>query len=176
MGTGTLKVTGGEITGGTAATMAPGIYAYYNKSNVEVTGGHIDALTYTDAETFKISGNPVINLLEIESGKAFELGDLTAGADITVAATGIFSTANANAQSYVDAGYVKLADTWWWMLTDSAFTPCPWAPRSHPAHIVMRLRSPGISSLGNWPPVTTTWQTTSPRKLPTALSLRRVRK
>ena len=111
VGTGTLKVTGGEITGGTAATKAPGIYAYYNKSNVEVTGGHIDALTYTDAETFKISGNPVIDLLEIESGKAFELGDLTAGADITVAATGIFSTANANAQSYVDAGYVKLADT-----------------------------------------------------------------
>lgn len=110
VGSGTLKLSGGEISGGTAATQAPGIYVYYKESTAEITGGTVDHILYTDAASFTLSGNPVIGKLEVAGSKPVTLGDLTAGADIKVEASGTFTTANENAQSFVDNGYVTPAD------------------------------------------------------------------
>ena len=111
VGSGTLKLSGGEVSGGAAANKAPGIYVYYNQGTAEITGGSVDHILYTDAAGFTLSGNPVIGELEIAAGKVITLGDLTEGADISVIASGTFTTANENAHSFVDSGYVKLAES-----------------------------------------------------------------
>ncbi len=109
VGTATFIMEGGEISGGNADVAAPDVYVYYNKGNAEIKGGTIASLTYKDANSFKLSGNPVITELDIASGKLVELGELTTGADIKIKATGVFTTENENAQNFVDAKYVKAA-------------------------------------------------------------------
>jgi len=108
VGSGTFKMSGGMISYGQAAKGAPDVYVYYSESRAEITGGNIDTLTYKDAASLKLSGNPVIGLLEIiTAGKTFQLGDLSDGANITVDGEGAFTTANANAASYVSDGWIK---------------------------------------------------------------------
>lgn len=107
VGTGSLKISGGEISGGNAAGAGNNVYLYYNLNDVEITGGTIESLYYKEAASFKLSGNPVIGILEIASGKTIELGELTDGADIKVIADGVFTTQNANAQSFVEKNLVK---------------------------------------------------------------------
>ncbi|MBR4864293.1 MAG: hypothetical protein IKU07_06935 [Oscillospiraceae bacterium] len=112
VGTATLIVTGGEISGGKADKAADNVYVYYNVgSNAEITGGNIESLTYTDSvNPVEISGNPVIGLLEIASGKTIVLGELTEGADITVNGEGVFTTAHEHAADYVAAGWLKAVE------------------------------------------------------------------
>ena len=107
VGTGSLKISGGEISGGNATGAGNNVYLYYNLNDVEITGGTIETLYYKDAASFKLSGDPVIGILEIASGKIIELGDLTTGADIKVIAEGVFTTANTNAQTFVDQNLVQ---------------------------------------------------------------------
>lgn len=111
VGTGTLKVSGGEIAGGTAAGLGANVYVYYSASNAEITGGKIESVTYTDAASFKLSGNPVIGELNIAEGKTVTLGAMTQGAQVKIAGTGKVAEANANAQTYLDAGYFLPAST-----------------------------------------------------------------
>ena len=56
-----------------------------------------------------LSGAPVVTDLQLDSGVEATLGELTDGADITVTADGVFTITNENAQSYVDARYIKPA-------------------------------------------------------------------
>ena len=81
-GSATLNLSGGSITDG-------GVY---------VTGTNAKAT---------VKGKPVVADLELATVKLLTLGKLNTGADITVTAEGVFTEANANAQSYVDAGYIK---------------------------------------------------------------------
>ncbi len=107
VGSGTFLMEGGEVSGGSATNGGKNIYVYYEESVAEITGGTIETLYYKNAKSFKLSGNPVINVMDIASGKIIELGDLTDGAEIIVGATGEFTTAHENAQLFVDKGYVK---------------------------------------------------------------------
>lgn len=108
VGSGTLQISGGTVSGGNATGIGDNIYVYYNQSTAQISGGDIESVDYTDAVEFALSGNPKIGELTVADGKLVTLGDLTEGADITFNASGVFTTANENAQSFVDANYVKL--------------------------------------------------------------------
>ena len=118
IGSGKLIISGGEITGGTAAKGASSVYLYYTGGEAQITGGRINALEVKDCTEIALSGTPVIELFTIAEGKVFTLGELTTGADITVAAKGVFTTENANAQSFVDNYYVKLADASMYLIVE----------------------------------------------------------
>ena len=114
---GTTNVYGGTFTTGDAAGAGDGFYVTdYTKSGttwqgvLNVYGGEIggQVLVKAGAE-IAIEGAAVIEKLELESGVVIKLGKLTSGADITVLATGTFAEASANAQAYVNAGYIKAA-------------------------------------------------------------------
>ena len=110
VGSGTFIMEGGEITGGTAAAGAADVYVYYNEGTFQIKGGKVDSITYKDAASFTLSGNPVIGNLTVATGKVITLGDLTEGASITVDAEGAFTTANTNAAEYLAAGYIQGAE------------------------------------------------------------------
>lgn len=98
---GTTKIFGGIFNGNTINGMGSAIYT---TSKLVVTGGTINGETYVKGSC-EISGAPVIEELEIQTGVTITVGEMLSGADITVVAEGVFSKANTNAQAYVDAGY-----------------------------------------------------------------------
>lgn len=110
VGSGTFKMSGGTISGGKAEISAPDVYVYYEESTAEITGGTIETVTYKDAASCKISGNPNIGKLEIAAGKLVELGALTEGANVTVDGEGAFTIANSDAEAYVKNGWIKAVD------------------------------------------------------------------
>ena len=83
------------------------VYVYYNEGSFTISGGNVESITYKDAASFTVSGNPVISELNVTAGKLITLGDLTDGADITVIADGEFTVANTNAAAYLTADYIK---------------------------------------------------------------------
>ena len=97
---GTLN--GNTITGNGSAIQTSGI--------LEINGGTINGEVFAKAgASVTLSGAPVVEKLQIQTGDKITLGELTEGANIAIEAEGICSNANANAQAYVDAGYVKSA-------------------------------------------------------------------
>ncbi len=81
-------------------------------ATVNIYGGTVDGKVYTDKTTnvFFVSGNAVIDYLELPTGAKLGLGELLADAEITVSADGIFTNAVANADAYVAAGNIKAAE------------------------------------------------------------------
>ena len=79
---------------------------------MNIYGGTVDGKVYTDKTTnvFFVSGNAVIDYLELPTGAKLGLGELLADAEITVSADGVFTNAVANADAYVAAGNIKAAE------------------------------------------------------------------
>lgn len=104
---GTTKIYGGTFNGNTINGLGTAIYCSFATGATEIYGGTINGEVYVKAGSVVLAGAPVVEELELASGILANLGELTDGADITVIAEGVFTTANANAKAYVEAGYVK---------------------------------------------------------------------
>ena len=118
---GIVNVYGATITGGTAAE-GGNIYVYGKteaekpaNTKLNIYGGTIDgniyvcgnkSVTVTVNDDAKISSNGG----GITTEKKITLGRLTVGAEIYVTADGAFTTENANAEAYLEQGYIKAAD------------------------------------------------------------------
>ena len=108
---GTVNVYGGTLTAGQANGSGDTIYVENKTSEslvakLNICGGSITGqiLVKAGAEV-SVSGAPVVNNLELESGVILELGELAKGASITVKADGKFAEGQ-KAQQYLQAGYV----------------------------------------------------------------------
>lgn len=104
---GTTKIYGGTFNGNTINGLGTAIYCSFATGATEIYGGTINGEVYVKAGSVVLAGAPVVEELELASGVLANLGELTDGADITVIAEGVFTTANANAKAYVEAGYIK---------------------------------------------------------------------
>lgn len=105
---GTVVISGGKITGGTAY-LGTAIYHSGAKGGIKITGGEIDGTVYAE-ESGKItlSGKPVVDTLIVAPGNKIKLGELKSGASITVKAEGVFTTNCDNAEACKK--YFKTAD------------------------------------------------------------------
>ena len=94
-----LNVYGGRIYEGNAGSHGNTIYVSNSNSVANFMGGRIEGEIYaTSAATVKVSGNPVITDMNLLAGEKLNVGELTAGASITVStasADGVFTGANA---------------------------------------------------------------------------------
>ena len=110
---GALNVTGGTISGGKSNAVdgtGDDIYVQaatsVNLADCSVAKEvHINA-----AEIARVSGSVKLARLKLNPGVLLTLGELTDGADITVAASGTVSAANPNAAAYLAKGYIKAAE------------------------------------------------------------------
>ena len=103
----TLTVKG-KVLGGSAPAGA-GIAAT-NLTNITVDGGQVTgALQPNDANVLiTVSGAPMISNLILPANCKITLGNLMIGTDITVSASGVFTNANDNVETY--KAYFKPAD------------------------------------------------------------------
>ena len=95
----TLNMSGGEIRD-CAAIAGTGLYLV-GTSNVNISGGIIDG-TIEGGVSSKLtfSGAPKLTGLYLPDGVKVKLGELTEGAQITVAANGVFTEETENAETY----------------------------------------------------------------------------
>jgi len=106
--TATFTMEGGEITGGVAS----------QGGNIHTTGktcfrgGSITngEVYVAQTQTTVLTGKPTIELLTLESGKLLILDALEEGTAIGLNATGVFTTAHENAESYVNYFTPKAED------------------------------------------------------------------
>lgn len=110
----TLNIYGGTISNGTAA-LGGNIYAAGTATSVVVnitggtiTGGSVYA-SNIETTTVNISGNPVIENLDLSDGTVIELGELAEGAAIAVTGDGVFTGTLDNAESYLT--YISAYET-----------------------------------------------------------------
>lgn len=104
-GGGTIKIFGGTFNGNTVTGNGS---AFYCSGNLELNGGTINGNAYAKkGANVTLSGAPVVEKLQIQTGDLVTLGELTQDASITVEAEGVFTKPNANAKAYVQAGYIK---------------------------------------------------------------------
>ena len=100
----TVNIVDGSIMNGTATE---GSNCYFVSGNVNISGATMDGEVKLNSDAnLTVSGNAAISNLNIPEGTKITLGDLSESAKIYVTANGVFTTANDNAQSYLDAGYV----------------------------------------------------------------------
>lgn len=100
---GNLTVAGGTISGGSAANMGDDIYAAATTTEVLFTGGTVSGEAHIGAvKSVTVSGKPVLGKLKI-ANTLLTVGVLENGADISVAAEGVFTAENENIMDY--AGY-----------------------------------------------------------------------
>lgn len=98
--TATFTMEGGQITGGVAAQGGN----IHTIGKTCFRGGNITNGEVYVAQTQKtvLNGKPVIELLTVETGKLLILDALEEGSAIGINATGVFTTVNENAESYVN--------------------------------------------------------------------------
>ena len=100
--TSTAKFTmeGGTITGGVAAQGGN----IHTTGKTCLRGGSITngELYVAQTQTTVLTGKPVVEQLTVETGKLLVLDALEEGSAIGINATGVFTTANENAESYVN--------------------------------------------------------------------------
>ena len=105
---GTINLLGGLIQNGTGNT--GGNIHIYNTGKLNISGGEVKngSVYVAVSGAATVSGAPVIGELKLPTGVKITLVELTSGADITVAAEGIFTEANEKAADYT--GYFTPAD------------------------------------------------------------------
>ena len=101
--TNALNVYGGEFSGDGLVIFASGAKSAFNINGGTFNGvvGIADTLG-----TFAITGEPVIEHLDLTSGKTAIFQNLTGNAKIGVNAIGAFTAQFDNAKQYLDAGYI----------------------------------------------------------------------
>ena len=104
-----LNIYRGTFSGSGQLIDADGAKGVLSISGGTLTGGSI----YIGANlgAFTVSGAPVIDTLNLTAGNPVTLGGLTEGASIAVMANGAFTVENSSAAAYLDAGYIKAADS-----------------------------------------------------------------
>lgn len=103
---------GAVISNGTATNCGDAIYV--SSGTVAISGGTVrdDIYMGSAPDSITLSGAPVIEKLDMAGGTVkVTLGELSNGADISVAANGVFTEPCENAQAYADAQYIKAFDT-----------------------------------------------------------------
>ena len=111
---GTVNMIKGEVYEGTAAS-GNNIYGAHDTGKYNFTGGLVTGdIHMNTATSVSVSGTPKITVgevcgLSLPSSVKLTVGELAQGAEVSVNAAGVFSEPNANAQAYVDAGYIKPA-------------------------------------------------------------------
>lgn len=94
-----LNMSGGEIRDCTAGS-ASGIYMT-GSSVANISGGQvIGQVEMANGGKLSLSGSPKIRELTIPENTKISLGEMTEGAEITVAANGVFTEASENAETY----------------------------------------------------------------------------
>ena len=114
-GANTYHITAGEMTGGSAGTDGENMFVNNGSVALNISGGYIDGgMDIRLTPNIKLSGNPVISgahgglVLNLGTTQAkLQPGAFTEGASIAVSATGAFTDALTNAESYL--GYIKAA-------------------------------------------------------------------
>lgn len=99
------ELTGGSITGGTAGDSGADYYVNNAAAVVAISNAHVGNARIRSVKSITLSGKTIIDSLLLEEGVKLTLSQLTEGTSIGVTATGVFTEANENAQSWLDAGY-----------------------------------------------------------------------
>ena len=99
---GSFTMTGGTIEGGSATYHGSNVYVNTSGVTAQISGGTVtDGNVYVaGAGTTTLSGAPVIEELKLPANVTVAAGGLTAGADVAVNATGVFTTGTANLGSF----------------------------------------------------------------------------
>lgn len=103
---GGVSIYGGTVQAGTGAAIYAGGVAG-GPATLNLYGGQVitGRIRFGANVALAVSGNPVVEKLEIIDGLKLTLGEMTDGASVTVSANGVFTTQNPDAASYVQKGY-----------------------------------------------------------------------
>ena len=109
---GNLTISGGKISGGQAANYGDDIFVNNPESVVTISGGEVSGqFQISVAGSVTVSGAPKLSNLKLSSSVLLTLDQLMPDAQIAVAGEGIFTIANPDAKTYLEAGYFTCLTT-----------------------------------------------------------------